>query len=89
MTRDILSIPVSTVAFKASFSVGGCVLDRYRSSLKPENAKAIICLRDWICEGLEVGQDCKLDLESITEDVFNLTMSDDPWSTSCSNSVGN
>ncbi|KAK9157908.1 hypothetical protein Scep_004482 [Stephania cephalantha] len=88
MARDILSIPESTVASEASFSVGGRVLDQYRSSLKPENAEAIICLRDWICAGLE-GQDGKLDLESITEDVLNLSVSDDPRSTTCSNSVGN
>ncbi|KAK9113670.1 hypothetical protein Syun_020467 [Stephania yunnanensis] len=30
-----------------------------------------------------------LDLESITEDVLNLSVSDDPRSTTCSNSVGN
>ncbi|KAK9163524.1 hypothetical protein Syun_004426 [Stephania yunnanensis] len=37
----------------------------------------------------EYGQDVKLDLESITEDVLNLSVSDDPRSTTCSNSVGN
>ncbi|KAK9142222.1 hypothetical protein Syun_011622 [Stephania yunnanensis] len=31
-------------------------------------------------------QDVKLDLESITEDVLNLSVSDDPRSTTCSNS---
>ncbi|KAK9170191.1 hypothetical protein Syun_002331 [Stephania yunnanensis] len=35
------------------------------------------------------GQDVKLDSESITEDVLNLSVSDDPRSTTCSNSVGN
>ncbi|KAL5553222.1 hypothetical protein UlMin_040623 [Ulmus minor] len=48
MTRDVLSIPVSTVASEAAFSVGGRVLDQYRSSIKPENAETIFCTRDWL-----------------------------------------
>ncbi|XP_021760115.1 zinc finger BED domain-containing protein RICESLEEPER 1-like [Chenopodium quinoa] len=47
MARDILAIPISTVASESAFSTGGRVLDCYRSSLKPNTAEAIICLKDW------------------------------------------
>ena len=55
MARDILAIPISTVASESAFSTGGRVLDCYRSSLKPDTAEAIICLKDWTFgEGMKI-----------------------------------
>ncbi|XP_049413300.1 elongation factor 1-delta-like [Solanum stenotomum] len=48
MARDVLSIPVSTVASESAFSTGGRILDSYQSSISPKTVEAFICTQQWI-----------------------------------------
>ncbi|KAL4554031.1 hypothetical protein LXL04_039857 [Taraxacum kok-saghyz] len=48
MARDVLAIPVSSVASESAFSTGGRVLDSFRTSLTPRMVEALVCTQDWV-----------------------------------------
>ncbi|KAK3139861.1 hypothetical protein QOZ80_5AG0391680 [Eleusine coracana subsp. coracana] len=47
IARDILSIPVTTVASESAFSTSGRVLSPSRSSLAPSMIEALMCMQAW------------------------------------------
>lgn len=49
MARDILSIPIATVASESTFSIGGRIIGKFQSSILPSNAEAKLCAKDWLC----------------------------------------
>lgn len=50
MARDILAIPMSTVASESTFSAGRRVIEPHRSCLKPETVEMLLCGADWVRE---------------------------------------
>ncbi|KAG6530238.1 hypothetical protein ZIOFF_012461 [Zingiber officinale] len=47
LARDILAIPITTVASEATFSAGGRVINKYRASLAPATVEMLMCGGDW------------------------------------------
>ncbi|GAB4834097.1 hypothetical protein Ancab_039960 [Ancistrocladus abbreviatus] len=53
MAKDVLGVPMSTIAPELAFRTGGRVLDQYRSSLSPDTVQALVCTQDWLRKELE------------------------------------
>jgi hypothetical protein len=52
IARDVLAIPISHVVSEFAFSISGCVLDSFRSSLSPITVEVLICTQDWLLDRL-------------------------------------
>ena len=48
IARDILAIPVPTVAFESTFSTSGRVIDPFRSMLALTTIEALVCAQNWL-----------------------------------------
>ncbi|KAJ6826239.1 zinc finger BED domain-containing protein RICESLEEPER 2-like [Iris pallida] len=48
MARDLLAVPVSTVASESAFSCSGRVVTPHRSSLAPDIVESLSCVKNWL-----------------------------------------
>ncbi|KAF7143102.1 hypothetical protein RHSIM_Rhsim05G0140000 [Rhododendron simsii] len=48
MARDLLAIPVSTVASVSAFSTSGRLVSPHRSRLHPDTMEALMCAQSWL-----------------------------------------
>ncbi|KAL4296908.1 hypothetical protein GQ457_12G011290 [Hibiscus cannabinus] len=76
MARDVLAIPVSTVASESAFSTGGRILDSFRTSLTPRLVEALICTQDWVRASHYpiIIEENLLSLENMEEEMQDLTL---------------
>ena len=68
LARDVLAVPVSTVASESAFSTGGCILNPFRSSLAPEMVQSLICTQNWLQSSMQISLRQTMDDIELFED---------------------
>ena len=75
VARDVLAIPVSTMASESAFSTGGRILDPFRSSLSPKVVEALGCTQNWLRsthEGIQLKE--YLDKAELYENIESISI---------------
>ncbi|KAM3246652.1 hypothetical protein P3L10_008419 [Capsicum annuum] len=61
MARDVLSIPITSVASESAFSIGGHVVTKYRSYIHHENVQTLVTIRNWLHGFTQSNTECAQD----------------------------
>ncbi|KAF1895890.1 hypothetical protein Lal_00033953 [Lupinus albus] len=80
IARDLLAIPISTVASESSFSTGGRILTPHRNRLRPDTVEALMCLQDWLRGDMKGSSNSKLDIIGCGIVLEDFDVSNDPTS---------
>lgn len=82
LARDVLAMPVSTIASESAFSIGGCI-DPFRNSFNPETVEMLVCTQNWLQSNVPISL---LSLRKVIDDVEQIEQSfteSESSSTSC------
>ena len=64
IARDVLAIPITSVASESAFSTSGHILHDFRTSLTPFMLEALVCSQDWLRRGTPI--DVQENMEELT-----------------------
>ncbi|XP_057543925.1 zinc finger BED domain-containing protein RICESLEEPER 2-like [Amaranthus tricolor] len=68
IAKDILAIPVLSVASESAFSTGGRVVSAHRSRLHSQTVEALMCLQNWMVDDAKVNFQGTYACSTINED---------------------
>ena len=77
IARDVLTVPVSTVALEATFSAGGRVVSDKQCNLVSDSIKANICVKDWAIADKKIFD--SIQEENMLVDIEKLKSSRSSW----------
>nr|GMD87861.1 zinc finger BED domain-containing protein DAYSLEEPER-like [Ipomoea batatas] len=68
IARDVLAIPVSTVASESCFSTGGRLISPHRSRLHPNIVEALACCQNWLLAEKSINAESSCTIATILDD---------------------
>ncbi|KAL4652108.1 hypothetical protein ACB092_01G209400 [Castanea dentata] len=75
MARDVLAVPVSTIAFESAFSTGGRILDPFTSSLSPLMVQNLVCAQNWLQAHVPISfRKSKDEIEALEDEFHELVL---------------
>ncbi|KAF1874831.1 hypothetical protein Lal_00007446 [Lupinus albus] len=77
IAKDLLAIPISTVASESAFSTSGRFLTPHRSRLHPHTLEALMCLQDWLWTDVRGSYKSREDFNFITNTILEDIDDDD------------
>ena len=73
VAKDVLVVPVSTVASKSAFSTGGRIVNPFRSSLSPLMVQNLLCSQNCLQATVPISRrQSRDDVEELEEELLNL-----------------
>ncbi|KAK4571925.1 hypothetical protein RGQ29_030357 [Quercus rubra] len=73
VVKDVLAVPVSTVASESAFSTGGRIVDPFRSSLSPLMVQNLVCSQNWLQATVRISHhQSRDDVEALEEELLDL-----------------
>ncbi|KAF1870868.1 hypothetical protein Lal_00030178 [Lupinus albus] len=79
IAKDLLAIPISTIALESTFSTSGRLLTPYhmRSRLRPHTLEALMCFQDWLWTDVRGSSKSRDDFNFITNIILDDIDDDD------------
>ncbi|XP_030970188.1 zinc finger BED domain-containing protein RICESLEEPER 1-like [Quercus lobata] len=79
VVKDVLVVPVSTVASESAFSTGGRIVDPFRSSLSPLMVQNLVCSQNWLQATVPIShRQSRDDVEALEEELLDLVLNQQP-----------
>ena len=73
VVKDVLAVPVSTVASESVFSTGGRIVDLFRSALSPLMVQNLVCSQNWLQATIPIShRQSRDDVEALEEKLLDL-----------------
>nr|XP_023901326.1 zinc finger BED domain-containing protein RICESLEEPER 1-like [Quercus suber] len=75
VAKDVLAVPVSTVASESAFSTGGRIVDPFRSSLSPLMVQNLVCAQNWLQATVPISyRQSRDEVEALEEEFHDLDL---------------